>query len=73
MQSLPNVCDSVREKCFSTENYTDVGENKGILSRLNYFKEQIYIMLEHKLLIVFLNPTSDNLTYVLSNNALVVL
>ena len=45
--------------CFSTGNNTDV------FSLQNYFKEQIYIVLE--VLIVFLNPQSENQTNVLSN------
>ena len=65
MQSLPNVCDSVREKMFLYRNYTYVGENNGIVSLQDHFKKQIYILLEA--LIVFLSPPSENLTNVMSN------
>ena len=47
--------------------YTDVGENNGIFSLHNHFKEQRSILLEKLVHVVFLNQPSENLTNVLSN------
>ena len=63
------VCDSVRAMCKGENvsligNYTDIGKSNDIFSQQNYFKEQIYLLLEA--LIVFLNPQSENLANVLS-------
>ena len=66
MQNLPNVSNSRENVFFYRKLYHTIErENKKIFSIHNYFKEQIYILLEA--LIVFLNPPEENLTNCLSN------
>ena len=49
---------------FLIGNYTAIGKINDIFSLQNYFKEQIYLLLEA--LIVFINPPSEKLANVVS-------